>query len=79
MDDADAAIRAPRKFAVTADHAVSRARIVMAIRYGLFAQKLFRACRPEKGPIYPRQICARPPMASALQRIPDVSRQLPEL
>jgi len=77
--DADAAIRTPRKFAVTADHAVSRARIVMAIRYGLFAQKLFRACRPEKGPIYRRQICARPPMASALQRIPDVSRQLPEL
>lgn len=36
------------------------ARIVMAIRYGLFVQKLFRACRPEKEPIYPRQICVRP-------------------
>lgn len=35
-------------------------RIVMAIRYGLFVQKLFRACRPEKEPIYPRQICVRP-------------------
>lgn len=34
-------------------------RIVMAIRYGLFVQKLFRACRPEKEPIYSRQICVR--------------------
>jgi len=36
------------------------ARIVMAIRYSLFVQKLFRACRPEKEPIYLRQICVRP-------------------
>jgi len=47
------------------------AQIVMTIRYGLFVQKLFRACRPEKEPIYPQQICiALSMMASALWAAP---------